>query len=70
MKVANNQLDNYIRDSLSKNLSALLYGVDEGVIFERKQNIIKAVLGESFDDLHLIEYQFKDISDNFHTYLF
>jgi DNA polymerase-3 subunit delta len=67
MKVANNQLDNYIRDSLSKNLSALLYGVDEGVIFERKQNIIKAVLGENFDDLHLIEYQFKDIADNFHT---
>jgi DNA polymerase-3 subunit delta len=67
MKVANNQIDNYIKQSLANNSSALLYGVDEGVIYERKQDVIKAVLGEDFDDLHLVEYQFKDISDSFHN---
>lgn len=67
MKPASNQIDNFIKDQIVSTKSALLYGADEGVVFERKANIIQRILGQDYDKLHLIEYDVKNVADNFHT---
>ncbi|MBL6785052.1 MAG: DNA polymerase III subunit delta [Rickettsiales bacterium] len=66
MKIGNNLIDNFIKSDLTNLKSSILYGQDEGVIFERKNLIIKQILGESYDKLHLIEFDQKQVVNDFH----
>ncbi|MBT4921698.1 MAG: DNA polymerase III subunit delta [Rickettsiales bacterium] len=65
MKVANNLIDDFIKSKIQGLKAALIYGADEGIVFERKNNIITSILGADYDNLHLVEYHMKNISDNF-----
>lgn len=55
MKIPATNIDIFIKTNLSSITAALLYGPDQGLIAERQENIIKNILGESYDPMMLIK---------------
>ena len=66
MKINSNKIDDFIKNQIKHLKGALLYGPDEGVVFERKKLIIKQILGENFDPLQLCQFNYKNILDSFY----
>ena len=64
MKLANNQIDNFIKEQITNLDAALIYGSDQGIVAERKAIIIKNILGENYDPFLLNKFDNNDLIKN------
>ncbi|MBT4878734.1 MAG: DNA polymerase III subunit delta [Alphaproteobacteria bacterium] len=61
MKLAAAAIDNFINSQISNLDSALLYGLDSGLAIIRKNNIIKNIMGDNFDDMLFNKFSAEDL---------
>jgi DNA polymerase-3 subunit delta len=64
MKINPNDIDNFIKNTISNISAILVYGPDNGLVKERVKAITSKILPGNIDSLRLIEFSYEKIKDD------